>query len=289
MKYTRRILVDFGDTHAGHRLGLLNPETLLPDENEIGETFYYNPQLTEAQKYLWSIYTKHIESIKSLAGDDEIIVIHHGDMTQGNKYVSEWVTTRMIDQVLMAEANLLPWLQLDNVKIMRFIKGTSSHVMGEASSEIAVTELLKRKYPEVSINIMYHGLLDIGGILVDCSHHGPGVGGRAWLQGNEARYYLRSIMMSEIMSGRTPPRIVLRGHFHAPVKEYLEVQGYESWLMIVPSYCMLGDYGRQATSSAFKTSNGMVAFEIIEYEDGVTTVYPHSYIDTIDIRTQEKL
>ena len=56
MPMRRVIIAVVSDTHGGHRLGLLNPNTVLYAENEIGEWDYFRPELTESQRFLISSF-----------------------------------------------------------------------------------------------------------------------------------------------------------------------------------------------------------------------------------------
>jgi len=82
-----------------------------------------------------------------------------------------------------------------------------------------ITIIFKNK----DIKMCQHGLLDIDGVTIDYAHHGPFPGSRSWLKGNIARYYLRDLMMREIMNGNSPPKLVVRAHYHTPVEEYLKI------------------------------------------------------------------
>ena len=288
-KNKRAILVGFSDTHAGNRLGLCNPDTILEDENKEGEIIEYQPELTEIQKYLWECISEDKQKVIDLANDDDIVVMHHGDLTQGNKYPVEWMTTRLADQMDIAFWNMLPWLEIPNVKAMRFAKGTGSHEFGEGSSTIIVDKRLRERFPKKDIRSVYHGLCEILNITVDYAHHGPYPGSRNWLKGNEARYYLRSLMQDEIDIGNHPPNLVMRGHYHTPVKEYIwkKANGieYESWLLITPSYCLISDYARQSSRSPHRITNGLWAIEIINNH----IHHIHCFARTVDIRTKEKI
>ena len=277
------------DTHAGHRLGLCNPNTLLQQENQRGELEYKPVELSEVQKYLWELFENGLQEVKNLAGKDEIIFFHLGDVTQGNKYASEWISTRISDQLMIGEMNLTLIIELPTVKTARLVMGTPSHSLYEGSSDITVAKLLSNKFPKKNIRTFYHGLADIDGFTVDFAHHGPPTGSRTWLRGNEARYYLRNIMLSEIQNGNVPPQLFLRGHYHSYIKEYLCIDDAgterESWMVVMPSMCMLGDYGRMATRSAFNITNGMIAVEIINGH----FYKAHFFGKTMDIRTKEKI
>jgi len=270
------------DTHGGNPFGLRMPWTKLQSDPD-GE----QRNLTECQLHLYGIYEAARQKIISLAGEDEIILLHSGDTCQGNHYTDDRETGTIADDVIIARDNFVPFCDLPNVKIIRICKGTSVHNFGNGSAEILVAELLSQQYPQKSIKALNHGLLDIDGFTVDQAHHGVGFGRRIWLKGNEARYYLRDIMMHEIAFGNRPCDLYLRGHIHTYIKEVLWMEygekEYESMLVITPSMCMLGAFGTQVTRSQFLITNGLIAFEIIN--NRILNVF--RLMDTIDIRTKE--
>jgi len=286
----RAIIAAFGDQHGGHTLGLLNPATKLREWDTSGKPYWWTPKLNEPQEYLWhDCYVKDIENVKKLAGKDPVIVFELGDITQGKKYISQWVSTRLSDQIFIAEANMLPWFKLKNLVAVRLVRGTDSHGFGEGSADLTVEGLLQRRFPKRNIESLFHGLGKILGITVDYAHHGPYTGSRNWLKGNVARYYLRSAMMDEIQSGNHPPHLYIRAHYHSYIEEYLRLNNashvYKSWLTVLPSYCLMSDYARQATRSQFSVTNGMVAYEVVDNK----IVNIHPFLHTIDIRTKENI
>ena len=285
----RVILAAASDKHGGHKLGLLNPETVLEDEDRKGNLIQWTPGLEPFQEYLWGLHTKHVEDVKHLAGKDEIIIIDNGDLTAGNKYPHEQVSTRIADQFDIASWNLRPWLDLPNVKTVRITKGTGAHNFGEGSAEIIVQRMLKERYPKKDIRTIYHGLAKVGGITVDYTHHGPGTGSRNWLKGNEVRYYMKSLIQDEIDLGNTPPDLIIRGHYHEYIEEYyvklFMEHRYKTEMCIVPSYCGIDDHARQVTKSKYILQHGMVAYEIVDGK--ILDTVP--LFETIDIRTKEKL
>ena len=211
-KSDRRILVVTSDWHAGHKLGLMNPETVLYsqriDGKGQGKIEQMDYTLGEFQRYLWhDVWIPGIERVKELAAGCPIGVIVNGDITHGNKYPEQLVTTSVANQFLIAEGNVQPWLAMPNVNLLRFAIGTNSHIFGEATSPVIVSELLKPKYPKVNIGTVHHGLLDVMGVRVDYAHHGPSQGIREWTKGNQLRYYLKSIMSGALKNGEKPPAI----------------------------------------------------------------------------------
>jgi len=274
--------VVLSDTHAGHKLGLCNPATTLED-NTDRQIKKYHPTLSETQKFMWETYQWGKKEILKIADKDDIFIIHNGDPIHGKASFLETTSSRLSDQLLIAQANMDEWFQHKNVKKGWFTVGTGIHELGEGTAQILIADALNNKYPDKHINVVYHGELNIDGFLIDYAHHGPNSGSRKWLEGNELRYYLRSIMIKELMEGNIPPHLVLRGHYHTYVREFLEINGHPSWIVLLPGFTFKDDYTRRATKSEYKQGIGMIAFEIINGK--LHDTYP--FIKVVDIRTKE--
>ena len=295
----RIILAVITDTHGGHIAGLLNPETVLQrkQENEDGgyDLVDWTPPMEPGQLRRWSLYERIIESAINLARGDQIILISLGDHTQGILHSDDALSMRVADHVLIAKWNFMPWMTIPNVVETRLISGTSWHEFGEGSAMILVADALRDKFPNKNITPLYHGLTDIRqstdveGVLVDYTHHGPSQSMRKHLEGNTARYYLQSSMQDELMDGKTPPHLVLRGHFHSMINEVITrhtMRGwFESRIVVCPPLCGLGDYARKTTRSAHKITEGGVLFEILDNKPQ----QPVFITDTRDIRKKEVL
>jgi hypothetical protein len=281
----RTIIAVISDTHGGSRLALMNPTVELYHENEEGELIPYVPTPTKSQEYLWGVYVDNIASVMALAGDDEVIVIHNGDLTMGNKHSNLLVSDRLSDQILIAVANLSPWLECPNVKSMQITMGTAAHNFGEGSGDLLVTQILGFKYPGKSIRAMYHGLFSCRGKRLDVAHHGPGVGSREWLKGNVARFYARDIILGCLANGHPIPDMILRGHVHEFIDEEVPLGVHKTRMVITPSYSMLGDYATQVTRSKSILQHGCVALDI-QLNKPIQVI---PLLRTLDIRTQEEL
>jgi hypothetical protein len=285
----RAILVVLSDMHAGHRHGLMSPETILDEIDQEGNLIKnYHPTLNPIQNYLWGQYIEWISEVKDIAGSDPLYIAFNGDITCGNKYQQLMVSDRIADQFAIAEANFRPLYDL-HPRAVRIIKGTGAHVFNEGTSEIVVTTLLKTRYPGVDTAVKDHGLINFHGVDVDISHHGPPPGSRKWLEGNEARYYLRSAMLDEITAGHVPPRIYYRAHYHQSVEETLIVRGngnrYKSSLIITPSLAFIDSHARQTVRSPSRITHGMSVAEIVDGQ--LLRNIPLER--TIDIRSKETL
>lgn len=287
----RNILVAMADSHGGNNQGLLNPETVLERDDESGQQHRYNPQLTPFQELLFANYLEHIDRVKRLAGKDNVVLMHVGDLTQGNKYEENWVSSRLSDQILIAYYNLKPWMEFSNINVVRMAKGTGAHVFKEGSSEIIVAKLLQNEYPKRNISCVYHGLLTLNNFIIDYAHHGPFPGSRDWLKGNVAQLYLKDLMKRSLKRNARPPDLVLRAHFH----EYTRVQNIESWggnndeyistLITLPSYCGGSDNGIRASKSRDLLQIGLCAFEIVDGK----LLDVHRFFENYDIRTKETI
>ena len=277
------------DTHGGHRQGLLNPDTVIAEEDEFGDIQEFKPNLTSTQKYLWELREANIATLIEKAAGARIDYLHAGDQTQGDRYKSELVSTAMSAQITIALENMAPILSLDNLECARFVKGTASHEYGEGSSGNLLQTMYSQKYRDKNIKHVWHGLVEINGVLIDLAHHGPFPGSRNWLKGNVARYYLRDKMYADLLAHRDPPSLYIRGHYHEEVWETLRMKTngkwHESTLIVVPSMCGMGVYARQATRSSHKISNGMV---IVELDEG-RILDMDWRIQTLDVRTKEVL
>lgn len=286
MKYRRTIIAAFGDTHGGNNLGLLNPETVLED----GHGKKYSPKPNETQRYIYELYKENVKQVFDLADGDDVVALHLGDSTQGIKYLNGVDKTSIGDQIVIAEYNMHPWYDgHKNLKAVRLVAGTSSHVFGDSTSERTVDRLLQCKYSSVDTRAVIHAYTEVAGITLDLAHHGPSAGKRFWLKGNNARLYLQDYMLTELSFGRTPAHIVFRGHYHSYLREFYERtfggKTYGSWIITLPSYCGIGEFAVQVSESSFMLTNGMVACEVINGQLHQTLFFGQ----TIDTRTREKI
>lgn len=285
----RKVLVWLTDTHGGHKLGLLNPDTELVDLTPDGEQQGFWPNLTATQEFLWHLYTDHIQAVQDIAGGDPIVVVHGGDVCHGNKYPEGSFETSAENMLRVGYKLLDPWLKVPNVTALRILTGTGAHNLGEGALEGMIAFTLKANNREHNIECYQHELLDVDGLLVDVAHHGPGPGIREWTDGNQVRYYTRSIIFGAMRNGKRPPDLVMRGHYHDMTWETLHYVWRGNWQtthsFICPSYCGLTFHGQQATKSQANCDYGLIAVEI--EDGGIRRIWP--LVMTVDRRTSEQL
>lgn len=276
------------DLHSGHKLALMNPETTLPAEDEEGNIVQNIVTLSSSQKYLWKQFDKNLQIVRKQAKKARsVIVLINGDLISGDKHPSGNLSTRISDQYRVAYYNLLPVMELPNLKMIRISMGTEAHNQGEGSGELAVGDMLTKAFPRINIKVVHHGLLSLDNLDIDYAHHGPHPGTRKWLEGNTLRYYLRDFMLKELLDGRVPARILVRAHYHAYRKEDVVIHtgkgDYTSTIILTPSWCMMSDYARQATRSTHLQTHGSVMIKSRKKRVEII-----SMIKKVDLRTRER-
>lgn len=285
----RRVVVAVvSDTHANHRLGLLNPNTALYDEDEEGNLTAWHPALGPTQEALWSWYLEDIARAQALADGCPIILAHLGDIVHGgNGKPREFVSARLADQFEIAFANFGPWMSVANIERIILVKGTAYHELEEGSGALILAKTLRAAGKEVEVP--YHWRAEIGGARFNLSHHGPPPGVRNWLRGNILRLYTQSLMDEALIEGEDPPDVMLRGHYHQYVPETVTRRArgktWRTQAVICPSYCLIDDYARKVAKSPERATIGMIAFVI---EDGRVSA-PYEFMRTTDFTTKEVL
>jgi hypothetical protein len=285
-KPRRRVAAFCSDSHAGHVLGLLNPETKLVGIQDDGKSVLWTPELSETQMELWDDYTGDIRQAVEWAGKDELIVGHVGDLTQGTYRGRVIPGATLEDQREIGYWNMLPLCQLKTVRTMRLFTGTPVHVPEDAEARVAwklATETGK------DIKTYHHDRIRIDGVRFDVSHHGPHPGSRDWLEGNVALNYLRDRIYRDRRLGKEPSRVYVRGHFH----HWVHVTLHDTWngephtydLVVLPSFCGLGEYARKVTASDPTLTTGFGLFEVVDGRLGEIRSLMHLW----DLRTEEDL
>jgi hypothetical protein len=286
----RRIVLAVADTHGGHSLGLLNPDTeLVAAYDDYGRAMYWCPPLTVTQKRLWPLWIDFRNQVVDYADGCEIVVVHAGDPTHGEKHPGGNIPgIDLEDQRTISFWNLKPLFALPNVKKGRLYTGTPAHVE-PGFSDARVADKLAKNFPKKEILSVHHSRSAIGQEFLDVAHTGPHPGSRDWLRGNVALLHLRDRVYRDRRMNKTPATVYLRAHRHV----YVHVTLNDMWwhtpsvhhLVVVPSFCGFTSYARSVTQSEPELVNGMVAFEIIDGK--LRDIKP--FVDYTDLRLEETL
>jgi len=274
------------DMHSGHKLGLLSPETVLVRETDEGETEYWTPELGATQKWLWECYEWCLGEAAALAGNDEIVVVHCGDVTQGDRHEGTMKDVTKDDQREIARCNLSRIARMAQVLAMRLMTGTAVHVPDCAEARVAAA---LNGRDGVEVRACHHERLTVDRVVFDIAHHGPPPGVRDWLKGNTALYYLKSAIYADRRIGKEPARVYIRGHFHehvpAPYEDLWHGRHMRYDLTVVPSFCGFTEHARKITRSSPQLTVGMVAYEIVNGR--LADIVP--FTRSVDLRMEEEL
>jgi hypothetical protein len=250
---------------------------------------YVPVPMTKVQRRLWPLYKRTIGDIADYADGCEIVVIHAGDPTQGDKHSGGNIPGITFEQQKQISFwNLKPLIELGNVKTARLLTGTPAHVEpGRADADVAA--LLATKFPEKDIKVVHHTRIHVGDEVIDGAHTGPHGGSRDWLKGNVATLHLRDRVYRDRRMNKTPATVYLRAHRHV----YVHVTLNDIWwhtpsvhhLVVVPSFCGFTSYARSVTQSEPELVNGMVTFEIVNGK--LREILP--FVDYTDLRLEETL
>lgn len=294
-KYKRFILVPVGDKQAGHNGALVNPEASIPDVELDRSTMtriimgYRHPELSSLQKDMWKWHEKDREEIGKLAGKDSIIYIGMGDETQGGIFKDDLKDVSLSAQYFISYYNMLPWLNMKQMKGAYFAKGTAVHLWGDGDTETILTHRLNNEFKHIPVKMSPHWELNFDGFRVDVAHHGPGVGMREWTKGNTLRLYTKSLQDYLHNNGKPIPDLLLRAHFHQPICEVvtknLDTERFRTDAWITPPQCFIGGHGQKVTQSVSMMHIGMLAFEIVNNR----ILETHEFMHSIDLRVEERI
>ena len=273
------------DAHCGHRLGMLDPATVLVDSDGP-----WTPELGAVQKELFKQFEgARADLLARVGGRQRIVMVHDGDLGQGAAFPHQLVSQSPKDQVAIAVALFRPWLKVPNVAVLRIMAGTDVHSMGATSIEVLVAQQLQAEFPRKDVAVRWHVRLKVAGALFDMAHHGPVAGSRTWLRGNVARLYLRDRMEFDFRRGLRVATLYVRAHRHhfLHIEDELEgvPGGCKSGLLLLPSMSGLTEHGRKVTQSAPELTTGMVFVDVL---DG-RIVGVDEKVQYRDLRTTEEL
>lgn len=283
-KAKRTILVLESDSHGGMVYGLMYPDVILEEENPNGKREKYHPAMRETQKLLVEIRERNFNLAKEIAGKDEIIYFHNGDITHGKKYPEFLVSTSIDAQLAIARRNVQEVYNVfgDNTKVV-LIEGTGAHNFGEGSAELILYQEFKKDHPVIHHR---HMLYDCNGYKIDIAHHGAGIGIRQWTEGNQMRYYTKSIMIEDITNGYEPPDLIVRGHFHTYHTEVVstgKMRYRETRIINLPAMCAMNSHSRQMTRSTSMISLGLCIVEVIDGKEARR--WDEETVNWIDVRS----
>lgn len=218
-----------GDTHVGSTVGL-SPCHWQTDEQNVHKASKPQLKLFRFWNQFWDRRKKDGRPIVAILGGDMVDGDHHNTL-------QVW-TNDELTQVDAAVDLLKPVVNLSEKAYL--LLGTTAHVGQSGRFDSLVAR-------ELGIPAYYHLRLSVGGVNFDLAHHGPNVGKRVWNLGNSVRSYGRSIELSNIMSGRKPPDVIIRGHVHKACHETIH-GNHTTEVLISPSWQLKTEFAHRVST-----------------------------------------
>lgn len=229
--------VILGDTHIGGFTAVSPPEV----QTDSGQVVKSNA----AQAWLYALWLQEYQNIKKRAVGHRVIVVHVGDVIEGEHHDALAHLPDVKDQESLAVVMLTPLRNLaDKFYIVR---GTEAHAANQHMSERRIANEL------AATSLDFHLRLDIDGCLCDFAHHSTGTPRTIGLQ----------VVEDCISDGQPIPRFIFRGHRH-----YITDSG-ATWpnmrVMTLPSWQLRTSYGWKIAPNK-RASIGLVLIENGELE-----------------------
>lgn len=239
----KTILVVFGDTHIGSSTALAPPKFTIHN-NDPKEIQVVNHN--RLQQWLWSNWVDFWDYVKVLAGVrgrrriNRIVVVHMGDVIDGNHHGSNQIIQDVGDQYLVALDVLRPVFDMADASFG--VCGTEIHA---GSEEVAIYKELDAT--EYGQNL----ILNIDGKLHDFAHHGR-VGGRPWT--SAAAAIATEVCLDYGDHGLAFPNYIWRAHNHIIDDSGLKLPNTRA--LTTPSWQLKTGYGHRVAANRVRSDIG---------------------------------
>ena len=237
------IVIWVSDTHAGSRWAVCPPEVTIDLGGE-------EPSLYQANKIQTAIHgdwLDFIEKCKERSKGKRPILILGGDLVDGpHHHNSQETFGSLDDQKAIAVELLLPLATMaDEIYGLR---GTRGHVgeLAQADADVA---------KELGAISTYNFLdLEVDGRLVNARHHFS-TSRKPAMRGNSHRALAKDEVLECLERETRRPDVMLRGHVHLAVKEYLAQ--YNMWIASSGGW-QLGTYYTSGLSREVQDIGGAI-------------------------------
>lgn len=246
-----RVAVVVSDIHAGSTVGLLPPDFISAEENEIKQN--------SIQQWLWACWNDGQKWIDGIVGKDAFALIVNGDVIEGNHHrTTQIITPKKEDHCAAAIDILRP---LANRAAKRFfVRGTECHV---GDSEINIARALGGEInADLKIPIWDRLTIDIAGTRCVFRHH-IGTSTRASLEATQLSINPVEEIAEAIKNGERPPQVIGCAHRH----KFGEFSNGRWLCFVTPPWQALTRFGHKVVSQA-RTQPGFVILDWRERPDG---------------------
>jgi hypothetical protein len=232
------------DTHIGSHTALALHEWVLDD----GQTVRANL----AQDWLYASWVDYWDYVKSLCGihgkhrKNRLVVIHLGDIVEGDHHHSVQVLANVEDQMAEACEILRPLAAMADGGFY-CTRGTEAHSGEAAQAEVRICHEIGAKQCEWEL------ILDIDGLVLDCGHYGR-AGRRDWT--SSAAAVAAEVAISAAMAHERIPDYVLRGHNHLIDDSGEKLNGIRA--IMLPAWQLRTAFGYQVAPNRRSDIGGLI-------------------------------
>ena len=270
---TGYVIAVIGDTHIGSSTALSPLRFTIHNRATLEEQALYANRL---QGWLYECWVDYWNYVYHLCGKGKkgkrLIVIHLGDVIDGNHHGSNQLVQEVEDQVEIALDLLEPIRNKANAFIG--ILGTMPfHAGQDHVTESEIYKKLDADYIEQALT------LDIDGMLIDLAHHGR-VGTRPWTSGAAALG--AEVMLDYAQEGKPLPHFILRGDRHKFDDSGAKFQ--HTRVIQCPSWQLKTAYGWRVSSNTVRSDIGGIIIN-----DGILDLSRSRYMGQPDGRKIIKL
>lgn len=248
---TGSIIAVISDTHFGSTFSPATPtykvHTARPNETTEQTASRIQADLFEKWLDYWR-YVYALAGIKGKHRKHRLILIHLGDVIDGNHHGTHQIIQEIPDQIELA-ANLMGEIH-KQADVRIGVLGTEAHAGTNCENEQHFYTTHNYQYSAARLSI------EIDGLLFDLAHHGR-ASGRKWSSG--AAGVAAEVALDYIQAGKRPPDYVLRGHVHQIDDSGIRVRGTRA--IMCPSWQLRTTYGYKA-STVTLSDIGSVVFNL---------------------------
>ncbi len=239
-----KCFIVISDQHAGHKQGLVNPDSKL--EEDVPIPLYPIPES------LWNITEGVRDWVNENCKKYDKWLINLGETTQGSCYKDDLLTAEMHMQFKWAGEAMHPFLDMKGMKGARFLQATGWHEYGDGSSSKLMTEMLKAKYTKLDIKQMNQSRMLVDDVLFEWTHHGSATSKRKYLEGNAAFLDAKDRIINHIVEGKKCPDLSITAHTHKPSMAKASILSNGEYVnntqIITPPMCGAGAYSRKVAN-----------------------------------------
>ena len=240
------VLAIISDTHIGSTTGLATPTYNIQtrDPNETQEV-----QANVLQRWLWECWTDFWAYVREKQGKGKnakrLIVVHLGDILDGEHHGSKQIIPEVADQMTLAYQILEPIVHRANAFFG--ILGTPTHAGIDHSHEAKLyRELGAQDYGQQLT-------LDIDGTAFDFAHHGR-AGGRPWT--SAGANVATEVAIDYATRGKPLPNYIIRGHRHVIDDSGLKIPGTRA--ISLPAWQLRTSYGHRVSPTVRSDIGGLI-------------------------------